>query len=304
MSELHWVALATKTRAGGAALRQLLRRYASIEAIFEASYQDLLRIPGIGPRTAASIANVDMDAAAAALSRCSYHNIHIVTFEDTDRYPSNLLLIPDAPPVLFTQGTLQPLDWRAVGIVGTRWPGSAGAEFARLAAYELAARGWAVVSGLALGIDAAAHQGALEAHEGRTLAVLGCGLLNLYPPQNSQLARDIQGAGAILSELPPDAGVSARRLLARNRITSGLSRAIIVVEAGEDSGSLATARRARKQGRAVYAVSGGDVGCEALIAQGALPIEPQTVDWDALSAQIAALPVQPPPDEPAQMPLF
>jgi DNA processing protein len=149
----------------------------------------------------------------------------------------------------------------------------------------LAKRDWTVVSGLALGIDAAAHQGALDAG-GRTLAVLGCGVLRMYPPANLSLAESILKHGSVLSEFHPESGVNAQNLVARNRVTSGLSCAVIVVQSGEDSGSMSTARRAWQQGRIVFAVTGGDQGCEALLEQGAEPLDPAALNWDHLSVRL------------------
>jgi DNA processing protein len=151
-----------------------------------------------------------------------------------------------------------------------------------------------IVSGLALGIDTAAHQGALDAGT-RTLAVLGSGLERLYPPANTRLAEQVIHCGALLAEVHPRTTVSPQNLMARNRITSGLSRAVIVIEAQMDSGSVSTARRARQQGRAVFAVAGSDAGCEALIREGAQAISPDDTDWDALSAQLEQLEITPQP---------
>jgi DNA processing protein len=222
--------------------------------------------------------------------------IRVITWEDATLYPQNLLLCDDAPPVLFTRGNPQPSDSRAVAIIGTRTPRPESAELAQTLAYELASRGWTIVSGLALGIDAAAHHGALAAN-GRTLAVLGSGLMRVYPPANHDLAHRIAADGVLLSELHPDEKVSPQHLIARNRITSGLSRAVIVVQSGEDSGSMSTARRARQQGRTVFAVLGGDAGCEALLADGAHALEPAALDFDALHVHLTGLSLTAPSNE-------
>jgi DNA processing protein len=149
----------------------------------------------------------------------------------------------------------------------------------------MAARGWTIVSGLAAGIDSAAHWGALRAG-GRTLAVLGCGARAVYPPQNAGLAAQVIQQGALLSEVRPDAPPSSPALVARNRLISGLSRAVIVVEAGGTSGSLRTARFAHAQGRRVYAVEYAEAGNRQLIADGARPLAPDFVEWDRLSGAL------------------
>jgi DNA processing protein len=204
------------------------------------------------------------------------------------RYPANLLKCEGAPPVLFVRGSFDQRDSLAVAIVGTREPQPESAELAYALGCELAARGWAVISGLALGIDAAAHRGALTSG-GRTIAVLGSGLRRVYPPVHEELAIQIAAHGAVISELPPDEQVSAQTLIARNRITSGLSRAVIVVQSGEDSGSMSTARKARIQNRGVFAVLGGDTGCDALIASGAAPLNPDKINYDELSERLEGI---------------
>lgn len=284
MSQVQWVALATANRIGGKTITHLLAHFGSLEAVFDASRKELERVPGVGRITAQAIADIDLPAIEAACLRFVERGIQIATWEDP-HYPSNLLLCDDAPPALFVRGALRSADTHAVAIVGTRTPRLEGAELAQQLGFELARRGWIVVSGLALGIDAAAHQGALDAG-GRTLAVLGCGVLRMYPPANLYLAESILKHGAILSEYHPEIGVSAQNLIARNRVTSGLSRAVIVVQSGEDSGSMSTARRAWQQGRAVFAVTGGDQGCETLLANGAEPLNPASLDWDYLSTRL------------------
>jgi len=163
-------------------------------------------------------------------------------------------------------------------------------EVATIFGRELAARGLTVVSGLALGVDAAAHRGAFEA--GRTLAVLGSGIRFIHPKENTELAEQIVRRGALLSELHPNTPPRGPQLMARDRIVSGLSRAVIVVEAGEKSGSLDTAGRAAKQGRLVFAVP-GSAGTDQLIAAGARRLDPASLDFDALADEIFQHP--PPP---------
>ncbi len=288
MSVLHWAALARTGLVGGRTMTRLLERFGSAEAAIATSPMELEQVPGIGPATAAAIASLDMRVVEADCARFRDQGITIVTWQDREHYPGNLLLCDDAPPVLFVRGSLQRSDNRSVAIVGTRAPHPVSARLAYHLAGELASRGWCIVSGLALGIDGEAHRGALAAG-GRTLAVLGSGVLWMYPPAHAKLAAEIMRQGAVLSELYPDIRVSPQNLIARNRITSGLSRAVIVVQSGEDSGSMSTARRARQQGRLVMAVVGGDQGCQSLLDEGAEALPPEGIDWDALAARLDAI---------------
>jgi DNA processing protein len=202
------------------------------------------------------------------------------------------------------QGETTKHDSRAIAIIGTRTPRPESRVLAHEFGFQLVSRGWAIVSGLALGIDTGAHQGALDG-DGRTLAVLGSGLLRMYPVENRALADQIAANGAVISELKPEAQVSSQTLIARNRITSGLSRAVIVVQSGEDSGSMSTARRAVQQGRPVFAVLGGDAGCERLLADGAEAIDPDLIDWDQFSDRLDRLSINSPPDlQQGQLRLF
>ena len=213
--------------------------------------------------------------ASRALARAEARAIVAVPWSDA-AYPPALAAIVDPPPVLWLRGTLAVLEERAVAIVGSR----AGSPYAlavaeRLAA-DLAARGVAVVSGLARGVDSAAHRGALST--GATIAVLGSGVDVVYPPEHGALAREIEAAGAIVSELVPGTPPHKVFFPRRNRIISGLSRAVVVIEAGEKSGSLITARCALEQGREVLAVPGNVLtgrnrGAHALLRDGAKIVE-------------------------------
>lgn len=172
-----------------------------------------------------------------------------------NEYPKNLKYIFDPPPVLYVKGELLEEDALAVGIVGSRKASDYGLKTAHRIAERLAEAGIVIVSGMALGIDSAAHKGALAA-KGRTIAVFGCGLKYIYPATNLRLSRDIQNNGALISEYPFDTEAYPSQFPARNRIISGLSLGVIVVEAGEKSGSLITADFALEQGREVFAVPG------------------------------------------------
>lgn len=214
--------------------------------------------------------------AAAALARASAGGLIAIPWSDP-AYPVALTTIPDPPPVLWARGVVGALAVPAVAIVGSR----AGSEYAlavaeRLAA-DLATCGIAVVSGLARGVDSAAHRGALSGN-GVTIAVLGSGVDVIYPPEHDGLARDIAACGAVISELVPGTPPQPHLFPLRNRIISGLVRAVVVIEAGERSGSLITARCALEQGREVLAVpgnvlSGRNRGAHALLRDGARIVE-------------------------------
>ena len=181
-------------------------------------------------------------------------DIHAVAIDDA-AYPAALRTIADPPPVLYVRGTVRPGDARAVAVVGTRRASAYGAQAARYLAGGLARNGVTVVSGLARGIDAVAHDAALLAG-GRTLAVLGCGVDVIYPPEHRRLAERIVGSGALLAEVPPGTPPLRFHFPRRNRIISGLCAGVVVVEGREDSGALITACAALEQGRDVFAVPG------------------------------------------------
>jgi DNA processing protein len=202
-------------------------------------------------------------------------SIHLLPADDA-RFPTALLAIPDCPSELWYTGCLDALDAPAVAIVGSRAASSVALEIAARLAADLAATGVTIVSGLARGVDSAAHRGALS--QGRTVAVLGSGLDVIYPPEHADLARAIAADGLVVSEYPPDTAPHAGQFPMRNRIISGLSRAVVVIEAHERSGSLITARWALQQGRDVMAVPGNPLtgrsrGAHALIRDGAKIVE-------------------------------
>lgn len=281
-----WIALAVEARVGGVTLTRLLERFGSVAGVFAAAQSDLTAVRGVGPLTAQAIGDIDLTAFEGELAQWGAEGIATLTWLDAS-FPTALLHCTDAPPVLFVRGDLRPDDARAVAIVGTREPGEESLELAHRLGRTFALHDWTVVSGLALGIDAAAHRGALAGH-GRTLAVLACGLTRVYPAAHRALAHEVVTHGALLSESHPASSVSRQSLVARNRITTGLSRAVIVVETGEQGGSMSAARRAFEQGRTVYAVAGSS-GCDALIESGARVLEPG-FDLDVLLAEIDAFP--------------
>ncbi len=217
------------------------------------------------------------ERASAALAWLEQPDRHLLCWDDPN-YPALLAELPDAPPLLFIAGDAALLDRPQLAMVGSRRASRHGLDNARAFARSLAAGGFVITSGLALGIDGAAHQGALEAG-GKTVAVLGTGLERLYPQRHVGLAQQIlDGGGALVSELPLDCPPQASNFPRRNRIISGLSLGVLVVEASPSSGSLITARLAAEQGREVYAIPGsihhpGARGCHQLIRQGAALVE-------------------------------
>jgi DNA processing protein len=214
--------------------------------------------------------------AADAIDRAGAHGIAAVTWSDAS-YPVALTTIADPPPVIWARGRIDALSQPSVAIVGSRAASSYALSVAEQLAADLAACGLLVVSGLARGVDSAAHRGAL-AGGGATVAVLGSGVDVMYPPEHAPLAADISADGAVVSELPPGTPPQPWCFPLRNRIISGLSRAVVVIEAGEKSGSLITARCALEQGRDVLAVpgnvlSGRNRGAHGLLRDGAKIVE-------------------------------
>ena len=220
------------------------------------------------------------DGASAALAWLEHPGQRLLAWDDP-RYPALLAEIPDPPPLLFVAGSLDILERPQLGMVGSRRASRPGLDTATAFARSLAGAGFVITSGLALGIDGAAHQGALDVG-GSTIGVLGTGLEKLYPQRHRALAaRMIAQGSAVISEFPLDAGPNASNFPRRNRIISGLSLGVLVVEASVASGSLITARLAAEQGREVYAIPGsihhpGARGCHQLIRDGATLVE--TVD--------------------------
>jgi DNA processing protein len=267
-----WVALSLVEHVGAKKLRALgLAFGGDFDAVLRADAPDLQRVPGIGPKIAASIRAIDLSAVEAAIPRWQAAGITLLTL-DHPAYPAALRPVEDAPPTLFVLGTWR--EMRAVAVVGTRSPSREAVDAAQQIGFALAQRGIQVISGLALGIDSAAHTGALAQPAGITVAVLGSGVLNLYPPGNRALAQAIQGRGALLSEVHPDAQPKPSALVARNRIISGLCEAVIIVQTESDGGAMHAARRATDQGRRVYTLDSGASGNRALIESGATIITP------------------------------
>ncbi len=258
---------------GPLTLAKLLEYFATPTAVFHATEESLYLVPGVGPKLVQTIRHAaDHVDVMGIIQWCTANSVTMLC-SDTAQYPRSLLELVDAPPVLFVNGEVLPCDELAVAIVGTRHASVYGRQQATRIAYELAKSGVTIISGLARGIDTAAHQGALDAG-GRTIAVFGCGLSHIYPPENEGLAKAIAADGALVSEFAPATKPRAGMFPQRNRIISGLAHATLVIEAPERSGSLITARTASEQGRDVMALPGNvnsraSQGTNLLIRDGA-----------------------------------
>lgn len=270
-----WLRLTLIPGIGGETQRKLLTAFGLPQHIFAASRSDLRGV--IGDKATDRLLDTDNSAAvSAALAWGRQAGQHLLTLADT-AYPRSLLELPDPPTVLYVRGNPELLQQPALAIVGSRNATPQGESNARAFAKAFAAQGLSIVSGLALGIDAAAHRGALDA-DGSTIAVIGTGADRLYPARNQALALEIAEKGAIISEFPLGTPANAANFPRRNRLISGLSRGVLVVEAALESGSLITARMAGEQGREVFAIPGSihspqSRGCHRLIRQGAKLVE-------------------------------
>ena len=268
------IALNMLPTVGPVRLRKLLEVFEEPQQVLGAKRSELRKVEGIGSEVADQIASwesiVDL---AAELSRIRDFGATVIT-QESPSYPKSLREIHAPPIVLYLWGELNERDHHAIGIIGARHTTHYGTESAKKLAYQLAYAGLTVISGLARGIDTAAHQGALAA-KGRTIAVIGSGLSKLYPPENRGLAEKIRdGNGAIVSEFSMEIEPDRQTFPMRNRIIAGWSHGILVVEAGLKSGALITASQAIEQGRSVYAVPGhinapSALGSNRLIQQGA-----------------------------------
>jgi DNA processing protein len=268
------IALNMLPTVGPVRLRKLLEVFHEPQQVLAAKRDQLRKVEGIGHDVADQISSwesiVDL---AAELKRIREFGAAVIT-QESPSYPKPLREIHAPPIVLYVWGELQDRDHHAIGIIGARRTTHYGMESAKKLAYQIAYAGLTVISGLARGIDSAAHQGALAA-KGRTIAVIGSGLSKLYPPENQALADKIRnGNGAIVSEFSMEIEPDRQTFPMRNRIISGWSHGVLVVEAGLNSGALITASQALEQGRSVYAVPGhinapSAMGSNRLIQQGA-----------------------------------
>lgn len=259
---------------GAITAKRLVERFGALSAAFSQSEAELLAVPGIGEEKARLFARELSQARFEdELEKASRSGTRLVTWAD-DGYPALLKEIADPPLVLYVTGSVAALSRPAVAIVGTRHPSVYGRETARRLGFQLAAAGYAVVSGLAVGIDAEAHAGALQA-KGCTVAVLGGALDCLFPKENQALAREMaRNGGAVVSEYPFGRQPDRQTFPMRNRIVSGLCKGVVVVEAPLNSGTMITVGQALDQGRSVMAVPGrvdspAAQGCHRLIREGA-----------------------------------
>ncbi len=299
----YWLGFSLVPEIGPKRLAHLLNWFGNLPAAWSASEAQLQHC-GLDRQPAANLlaarARLDLDVEMAKVQRTG---AWLLTLAD-HRYPSLLSQLPDAPTVLYVRGTLTPEDNRALSIVGTRKATSYGRDVAYDLAKQLAQNGITVISGLAHGIDTAAHRGAIDGG-GRTIAVLGCGIDRVYPADNRELALEIARNGAIISEFPLGAPPEGRNFPRRNRVISGMALGVLVVEADLSSGALITAETALDQGREVFAVPGNiynhtSRGTNRLIQDGAklvmsvsdilheLDIKHQTVQTQAIAERLVA----------------
>ncbi len=261
---------------GPVKINRLLGEYDSPDKIFRASVNRLTGVAGISRKNAETVCGwAKLFDLKRELTLIEKYQLKIVTIQDAD-YPALLREIYDPPVALYVRGEIQSKDCYWLAIVGARRASYYGLSTAQRLAGQLVNRGFTIVSGLARGVDTAAHQGALGG-QGRTVAVLGCGVDRIYPPENRQLRDEIIKAGAVISEFPLGTPPYRHNFPKRNRIISGLCLGVVVVEAGSRSGSLITARLAAEQGREVFSVPGRidtvvSQGTNVLIKHGARPV--------------------------------
>lgn len=271
----YWLALSFIPGLGGETFRRLLSQFGPPDKIIEASPAQLSAV--VEPQIARAIsAALDADRLAPALDWLDRPGNHLITLADAE-YPQALLETPNPPAVLYVKGRLELLNRPALGIVGSRHATPQGERDAEAFAHTLSDAGFTIVSGMALGIDTAAHRGGLKG-AASSIAVVGTGLDIVYPARNRELAHQLAEHGAIVSEFPLGTPSKAQNFPRRNRIISGMSRGVLVVEAALQSGSIITARLAGEQGREVFAIPGSihsplSKGCHRLIKQGAKLVE-------------------------------
>lgn len=273
---LPWFCLKNVTGIGNHLFKRLICRFKSPEFVFQASEQELLEVEGIARRQSDAILNYQATPGIKAeIDQINQKGYKIITLTDP-LYPPLLKEIPDPPPFLYVSGSLNG-SVKNIAVVGSRLPTAYGISITQKLCADLSSRDITIISGMAVGIDTAAHQGAL-AGKGKTVAVLGSGFNRIYPSQNRNLFERISAEGAVISEFTLDTRPEAHHFPIRNRIISGMSMGTVVVEATRKSGSLITARLAAEQNREVFAVPGSiqsfkSTGTHALIKQGAKLVE-------------------------------
>lgn len=271
----YWLALIRAPYVGSATFQHLLASFSTVQDVFSAGPEQLSKVK-LRQHSIDYICKPDWSQVDKDLDWIAQSGVSVLLLSDSD-YPVLLKEISDPPPVLFVLGDRKKLQTPQLAIVGSRNPTPAGKETAHEFARHLALQGLTITSGMALGIDAASHEGALQAN-GSTIAVAGTGLDRVYPGVHHELAHKIAENGALVSEFPPGTAPSKHNFPRRNRIISALSMGVLVVEAALRSGSLITARQALEQGREVFAVPGSihntqAKGCNSLIKQGAKLVE-------------------------------
>ncbi|NYT82297.1 DNA-protecting protein DprA [Alcaligenaceae bacterium] len=298
-----WIRLSLEPGLGPAQARGLLAVAGLPQDVYASSISQLTKLlpPPLAQQLNAAPTEDVRGAIDAALKWLDHPQHHILTLADPG-YPRSLLDIHDPPLLLYVNGAVSLLSRPGIAIVGARSATVAGTDNARAFARYLAEQGWSIASGLALGIDAAAHEGALAAgaRGGSTIAVLGTGIDIVYPARNRELAHRIAGEGALVSEFPLGTRALPYQFPKRNRLVAGLSRGVLVVEAARQSGSLITARLAAEMGREVFAIPGSihsplSRGCHALIRQGAKLVESGQDIREELGAPGLASSTQAPP---------
>jgi len=272
---VYWLWLSLACRPGSALPSTLLKFFGSPKKIYEADEEafEELDIPFYGHEK--ELCDKSLDRAKEILSWCKKEKVGICTPDDYF-YPDAFRILPNKPMVLYYLGNFCDFDSRfTVGVVGTRHPSNYGLHAAKRISYDLARSGAVIVSGLALGIDAAAHRAALY-HESFTVGIIGCGIDQVYPKENAKLYEEVIRNGLVMTEYPPGTAPMGRNFPVRNRLISALSDAVCVIEGSEQSGALITAEDALKQGKALYAVPGSifareSAGSNFLLRIGAKP---------------------------------
>jgi len=272
----YWLALRFIENIGSVGFKNLIEVFGSAQAVFNAPESNLARVAQITGKTARKIKKFqEWQAVDKELELVDRHNVSIVTLKDPS-YPKALLNIYDPPPLLYIKGNLVKEDIN-VAVIGSRMASTYGKFMTERLSRELALNGVTVVSGMARGVDSAAHTGAI-AGGGRTIAVLGSGIDVIYPPENKKLFEKISANGAVITEFPFNTPPKGPNFPARNRIISGISFGVVIVEANEKSGSLITARLGLEQGKEIFAVPGsidspGSKGTHKLLKDGAKLVE-------------------------------
>ena len=290
---LHWIWLAHRPGVGDRMKVRLLQHFQDPEDIYFADGESYRHVEGMTPEAAEALQDKELASAETILVSCRREGIHLLTFQDA-AYPSKLKNITDPPVLLYYKGNLPDFDaLPLIGVVGTRKASAYGMQTAKRMGYQIAKCGGVVVSGMAYGIDGMAMSGALTAGQ-MTVGVLGCGVDVVYPLSNRGLFQDVASYGCILSEFAPGTQPAKWTFPKRNRIISGLSNGVLVVEAPEGSGALITANYALEQGRDVFVVPGnidqpGFVGSHRLLRDGATLV---SSGWDILSEYASLYPNQ------------